>query len=303
MPTVSIIIPTYNREHLLGRAIHSVLAQTYLEFELIIVDDGSTDNTERLVKSFNSEKIKYIQYRENKGIVAARNTGIQSAKGDYIAFLDSDDKWMPEKLERQMRIFEKAPPEVGIVYTGFVIIRNNKKKYVLSGGITSKDGDVFSNLLKGDFVLPSATLVKGECFKRAGMFDERFSPIEDSELFLRMSRYYQFKCINEPLVIYYPQPDSISANKSARIKPYRLILETYFEDLKQDKRILASYYVRLGNLLCCYGELSQGRGYIIRSIKAYPLDIRVLGALLVSLLGKSIYSMVAESYREIMKPL
>ena len=300
MPAVSIIIPTYNRGHVLGRAIQSVLAQTYQDFDLIIIDDGSTDETEKLVKSFNSEMIRYIRHNENKGPAAARNTGIQLASGDYIAFLDSDDEWMPEKLEKQMRIFEKAPLEVGIVHTGFVMTRNNKKRYIRSGGIASKDGGVFSNLRKGDSVLPSTTLVKVECFKRAGVFDERFSPIEDSELFLRMSRYYQFKCVNEPLVIYYLQPDSISANKSACIKPYRLMLETYFDDLKQDKRILASYYFRLGNLLCCCGELSGGRGYFLKSVKTYALDIKVLGAFLVSLLGKRMYNIVVESYLEIM---
>ena len=129
MPTVSIIIPTYNREQLLGRAIKSVLAQTYQDFELIIVDDGSTDNTERLVKSFNSEKTRYIRHRKNKGPAAARNTGIRSAKGDYIAFQDSDDEWMPEKLEKQMRAFTTAPPEVGVVYTSYYSTINKGKRF------------------------------------------------------------------------------------------------------------------------------------------------------------------------------
>lgn len=302
MPTVSIIIATYNREHVLRRAIQSVLAQTYQDFELIIVDDGSIDNTERLVKSFNGEKIRYIRYRENKGPATARNTGIQSANGDYIAFLDSDDEWMPEKLEKQMRTFETAPPEVGLVYTGFFKITNNKIRY-RHGGLTPSDGNVFRNLLNGSFVLPSATLVKQECFERAGMFDERFFPIEDWELSLRISRHYQFKCIDELLVIYYPQPDSVSANKSARIRSYKLILETYFEDIERDKGVLARCYFSLGNLLCSYGELSRGRGYIIRSVKAYPLDIRFFGAFLVSLLGVSAYNIVAKSYKEILERL
>ena len=301
-PTVSIVIPTYNRAHLLSRAIQSVLNQTYADFELIIVDDGSTDETEKLVKSFNSGMIRYIRHRENKGIAAASNAGIQSAKGAYIAFLDSDDEWMSEKLEKQMSIFEKAPPEVGIVYTGFVVIRNNKKKYNLAGGIVSEAGNTFSNLLRGDFVLTSAILVKVECFKIAGAFDERFLVMSDSEMFLRISRYYQFKGVNEPLMIYYPQPDSISANKSAYIKSYKLMLEMYFEDIKQDKRILAMYYFVLGDLMCCYGELSQGRDYLLRSVKAYPQDIRFRSAFVISLLGKSIYSAVSKIYHERITP-
>lgn len=303
MPTVSVIIPTYNREQLLGRAIQSVLAQTYQDFELIIVDDGSTDNTERLVKSFNSEKIRYIWHRENKGTSAARNTGIQSAKGDYIALQDSDDEWLPDKLEKQMRAFATAPPEVGIVYSGFHMIITNKRKYKPSPSITPKDGDIFSSILKGEYLVsPQTTVVKRECFERAGMFDEALSSIEDWELFLRFSKHYQFKYINEPLVLYYPQPDSMSRNKSATIKVYKLILKRYFEDIKQDKKLLARHYLRLGHFLYSSGELSQGRGYFAKSIKTHPLDIKAIGAFLVSLLGRRIYNIVAKRYRQILKP-
>ncbi len=299
MPTVSIIIPTYNREHLLGRAIQSVLDQTYQNFELIIVDDGSTDDTEKLVKSFNSEKIRYIWHGENKGPSAARNTGIQSAKGDYIAFQDSDDEWMPRKLEKQMRAFETASPAVGIVYTGRYSIKNDKKDYAPPTKWTPIDGDIFSSLLKACLVPAQVALVKRDCFERAGMFDERFPALVDWELFLRMSRYYQFKCINEPLVIKYHQPDSITENQSACIKGFEQMLETYFEDIKQDKTLLARYYFWLGHLLYSNGKLSEGWNYFVRSLKAYPLDIRVVGALLVSLLGKTIYNIVAERYRQI----
>lgn len=301
MPTVSIILPTYNRAHLLSRAIQSVLDQTYQDFELIIVDDGSTDNTEEIVKSFNDERIKYIWQGENKGVSAARNTGIKMAKGKYIAFQDSDDEWMPEKLEKQVRAFEAALPEVGIVYTGFFTVINDKKRYITSIGVTLEEGDIFSTLLKGNFIGAPTILIKRECFERVGMFDDLFPPMEDWKLLLKMSRHYQFKCIDEPLVTSYLQPDSISANQSALIKAFKLILETYFEDIKQDRRVLASYYFRLGNFLCPYGELSQGRSYLFRSIKTYPLDIKALGAFLASLFGQNIYKIVARSYRKLLR--
>lgn len=99
IPTVSVVIPTYNRAHLVGRAIQSVLNQTYQDFEIIVVDDGSTDNTEEVVKSFNDPRIRYIRHDQNRGGSAARNTGIKMARGEYIAFQDSDDEWLPEKLE------------------------------------------------------------------------------------------------------------------------------------------------------------------------------------------------------------
>jgi glycosyltransferase involved in cell wall biosynthesis len=297
MPTVSVIIPTYNREQLLGRAIKSVLVQTYQDFELIIVDDGSTDNTERLVKNFKSEKIRYIRSRENKGVSAARNIGIQSAKGDYIAFQDSDDEWMPEKLEKQMRAFETAPPEVGIVYTGFLMITVNKRDYKPSAEITPKDGNIFRSILRGEYlVAPQTTVIKRECFEKAGMFDEDFLSLEDWELFLRFSRYYQFKYINEPLLLYYYQPNSVPRIKNVVVRAYKLILKMYFEDIKQDKRLLARHYLRLGHLLYFSGEHNEGRSYFFKSIKAYPLDIKVIGAFLVSFLGANLYNIVAKCY-------
>ncbi len=302
MPTVSIIIPTYNREHLLSRAIQSVLNQTYQDFELIIVDDGSTDDTGKVVKSFNCEIIKYIRHDKNRGLPAARNTGIRVAKGDYIAFQDSDDEWMPEKLERQIRAFETASPAVGIVYTGRYRIINNQKDYAPPTKLTPKDGDLSCSLLRACWMPPQATLVKRECFKRVGMFNERFRALGDWELFLRMSKYYQFKFIDEPLAILYRQPDSITANKSALLKASKQILEAFFDDFKKDKTVLARRYFSLGHLLCSNGKLSEGRDYFVRSVKAYPLNIRVFSAFLVSLLGKNIYNMVAKSYRRIMKP-
>jgi hypothetical protein len=129
------------------------------------------------------------------------------------------------------------------------------------------------------------------------MFGEGFSPMEDWELFLRIARHFEFRFVDEPLVVQYHQPDSISANRSALIKAFKLILETYFEDIQQDKRVLANYYFRLGNYLCRHGELGQGRGNLIKSIKAYPLDTRALGALVLSLFGQGSYNAVAKVQR------
>jgi len=126
-PIVSVIIPTYIRAHVLAKAIQSLLNQTYQDFEIIVVDDGSIDNTEEVVKSFNDPRIRYIRHKENCGGSAARNTGIRAAYGECIAFQDSDDEWLPEKLEKQMQVFENAPAEVGVVYTGFRRIQGRSK--------------------------------------------------------------------------------------------------------------------------------------------------------------------------------
>jgi glycosyltransferase involved in cell wall biosynthesis len=130
-PTVSVIIPTYNRAHLIGRAIQSVLKQTYQDFEVIVVDDGSIDNTEEVVKKIQENRVYYYKHDKNKGGSAARNTGISLAKGEYIAFQDSDDEWLPEKLEKQIGVFNNQTKNVGVVYTGFYRIEGNNKTYTI----------------------------------------------------------------------------------------------------------------------------------------------------------------------------
>ena len=139
-PTVSIIIPTYNRAHLIDRSIQSVLNQTYQDFELIVVDDGSTDNTEDIIRQFQEKdkRIKYIKHDKNKGGSAARNTGIKNSRGEYIAFQDSDDEWFPEKLEKQIEIIECTDPKVGIVYSDMFKIYNKNIKYFHSPAIMPK---------------------------------------------------------------------------------------------------------------------------------------------------------------------
>jgi glycosyltransferase involved in cell wall biosynthesis len=129
MPEVSVVIPTYNRAKVLSRAVKSVLNQGYRDFEIIVVDDGSTDNTEQVVGAFDKQQVKYVRHEKNMGPAAARNTGIGHANGKYIAFQDSDDEWFPQKLGRQVEILETASDRVGGVYTGFWRIRNSSRKY------------------------------------------------------------------------------------------------------------------------------------------------------------------------------
>src|ERR1700737_4457090 len=121
MPKVSVIIPTYNRAELLRSAIISVLTQIFQDFEVIVVDDASRDNTQNVVHSFNDRRIRYIRNGMNKGDAVARNVGITNSSCEYIAFLDDDDEWLPEKLEKQINLLENSSPNVGVVHTGHVI--------------------------------------------------------------------------------------------------------------------------------------------------------------------------------------
>ena len=296
---LSIIIPTYNRAYVVGRAIQSVLNQTYKNFEILVVDDGSTDNTNEIVRSVNDERVRYIRHEKNKGAAAARNTGIMAAKGKYIAFQDSDDEWLPEKLEKQMAAFRNASSQIGVVYTGMLRIEGDGKTYMPPPEVTEKEGNIYHSLLRRSFVFTSSTVVRRECFTEVGIFDEHFPHAEDWDLWIRISKYYHFRFIDEPLLIYYVMPDSLFVNQACTIRAYEMILEKHYKDIEKDKRILARFYIVMGDLLCSEKKLRQGRRYFMKAAVAYPLNIESLLAYLASLQGQSGYNRGATIYRKI----
>ena len=303
-PTVSVIIPTYNRAHLMGRSIQSVLNQTYQDFELIIVDDGSTDNTDDIIKEFQKKdgRIKYIRHEKNKGGSAARNTGIKAARGEYVAFQDSDDEWLLEKLEKQMRIFKDVSAEVGIVYTDMWRICGGEKTYWHSPVIKPKDGIVYNQALDrfmelGTGIGIQSAIIRRKCFNIVGMFDEAFHRFIDLELFIRLSKYYHFYHINEPLVNYYNTENGISSNNGALIEAYELIFKKYSNNIVKNRKSLAKYQYLVGNILCQNDKMTQGRAYLLKAVKLYPLNIKYLVAAFVSLFGESAYRKVVRLKR------
>jgi glycosyltransferase involved in cell wall biosynthesis len=194
---ISIVIPTYNRASFLKEAIDSVLSQTYRNFELIVVDDGSTDDTPKLLSSYG-EKIKVIK-KANKGPSAARNRGIKAAKGGWIAFLDSDDVWKPGKLEKQVR-FIKDNPEVKICQTEEVWIRNGKrvnprKKHEMHSGW------IYEQCLPLCIVSPSSVMIHRDVFEKVGLFDETMLACEDYDLWLRIAPHYPICLVREKLIV------------------------------------------------------------------------------------------------------
>jgi len=194
-PKVSVIIPTYNSAQFITETLESVFAQTYKDYEVIVVDDGSTDNTKEVLKPYMS-KIRYI-YKENGGPASARNVGIKNAQGEYIAFLDSDDLWLPEKLEKQVEYF-KSDPDVALVFSDCIsfgdeeLIRKRKRKY---------KGDVFLHLLRENFIPTLTVIAKKKCFDEVGYFDTDKSLIssEDYDMWLRIARSFKVGYIEEPL--------------------------------------------------------------------------------------------------------
>ena len=196
---VSVIIPTYNRKNLLKRALHSVSSQTFVPQEIIVVDDGSSDGT----KDWVLERFPYVRYiyQDNSGVSSARNAGIKEAKGLWIAFLDSDDEWMPDKLEKQERVINDSK-EAWLCHTNEVWVRNNvrvnqMKKHQKYGGY------IFENCLDICRISPSSVLIKKEVFEMVGLFDESLKVCEDYDLWLRITSVLPIIFLDQPLIIKY----------------------------------------------------------------------------------------------------
>ena len=218
--SVSVIIPTYNRGYVLDRAIKSVLDQSYRDLELIVIDDGSTDNTKFLVEGFakKDNRIKYF-YLDNSGVSRARNYGIKNSSGELIAFLDSDDEWLPEKLKKQIDLYIKEPYHLS--HSDEIWIRNgirvNQMKKHEKGG-----GDIFLKCLPLCCISPSAAVVTRKLINEVGMFDEDFEVCEDYDLWLRVTALYPVSFIDEPLIIKYGGHKDQLSNRSWGNDVYRV---------------------------------------------------------------------------------
>ena len=213
---VSIVVPTYNREKELGRAIHSILQQTYVKYEIIIVDDGSTDHTMDAVQQFEDDRIRYIRLEQNQGAGHARNVGIQEARYDYIAFLDSDDEWLPDKLRIQMAKLLSSEEKLGMVYcrmggrqrhsnARFICPPMELRREVL-------EGELFDKLLLSNVIGTPTLVLRKECLEQVGGFKESLLCLEDWELILRIARHWRIGFVDEILVEVHKLDGSISTN-------------------------------------------------------------------------------------------
>ena len=233
-PRVSVILPTHDRARVLARSIRSVLAQTYPDLELIVVDDGSKDETRMVVASIDDPRIIYCRQDRNLGPAAARNVGISRARGDFLAFQDSDDEWLPVKLERHVEAFSRTGTETTAIYSDMLRIdRTGISQTHLSPEIVPRpliNPDTGFYQLYGLGII--ATVMRRSCFDQGLRFDEVFRCFEDLELFIRMSSRYRFHHIREPLVRYY-ENEGVSTNLRHHLRARRRLLHLYRAELVQ----------------------------------------------------------------------
>jgi glycosyltransferase involved in cell wall biosynthesis len=252
----------------------SVLVQSYEDFELIIVDDGSTDETGRLVQTLagKDNRVQYLRHGTNCGQSRARNTGIVASRGSYIAFQDSDDEWLPDKLKRQVDEMRSLPPDVGMVYCLMWRVAPEGREVFRARKFGPGDADLYRQGLMYAFrgIGIQSCLFRREVFEVCGGFDEQMKALEDMELLIRVARRYRFSCIDEPLLLYYRTPDGVSQDHFRNLGAAQYILEKYRNDIRADRQVLAMQYRRIGKLMKKVGRLSEARNLKVR---AWLLDL------------------------------
>lgn len=246
MPKVSVIIPTYNRPELVKKAVASVLRQTYQDFEIIIVDDGMKERAKKSIEEIHDPRILYIQNEKSLGGGGARNVGIKAARGEYVAFLDDDDEWLPEKLETQMNAFEKSSSDVGFCFSAVLNVFDDKEENTsVEEGI--KDYSEISFVRFKGF-MTSSLVIRRKIFNEVGGFDPELPSHQEPELILRIAQKYKGLGINAPLVRMNAKSthEHISSSLERRITGREMVLEKHKEEYARRPKILAKHYFWLG---------------------------------------------------------
>ena len=278
IPSVSVVMTCYNYGRYLTGAIQSVLSQTYQDFEIILVNDGSTDDTDQVVKRYlGNPRFSYIQ-QNNAGQANAKNAGIRNSRGKYIAFLDADDLWVKDKLEKQIRLF--LSDSVGVVFSRASYIDEHGKKLNMKVNgkyLQPKRGKITKDLFIDNFVPFSSSIVRQKCLEQFGLFDEAFKMGIDWDLWLRLSTAFKFDFVDEPLLLYrVGHLGQMSKNVEERQfwsgQIMSKFLNKYSSFINENTITTASYYT-LCNRGYYYSKIDTLKSikYYIRALKTKPL--------------------------------
>jgi glycosyltransferase involved in cell wall biosynthesis len=275
-PKVSVIIPTYNRKEEIVPTLKSVLNQNFASFEVIVVNDNEDEKVVlNILNQLSDDRIKYLKNQRRKGANGARNTGLENARGKYVAFLDDDDLWNMDKLEKQIRKFDESVDNVGFVYSGFEVISRIDPTFSKKI-LPSKKGDVFSNMIQRNFVGSPTPLIKKSVFSKSGYFDENLLSAQDWELWIRMSAVTHFEYVDEVLAKYVVHGDQLSIDFNKKRNSIEYILQKHKGLYDRDKTALALNYKKIAVIYFMTGDLNTCRHNIKKAIfiiKEFRLDL------------------------------
>ncbi|OJF90672.1 glycosyltransferase family A protein [Alkalibacterium sp. 20] len=279
---ISVVIPTHNRADLLERAVKSVKEQTIRDLEIIVISDGSTDDTDLVVNKMmeQDDRIHFITYKTPQGANTARNKGIEAASHDYIAFLDDDDEWLPTKLEKQLNVFQ-SNKDIGLVYTGSNLIYVHEE--TAYDNIPSESGDLAHKILfKNSIGTTSTVMVKKEILEKSGYFDTELAALQDYDLWIRVSQLTQIGVVEEPCINYYNYTGKkqISQQTSKYISAIEYIENKHRElfstlSEKETKVRKSNFYMLLANKAMRNNSKKEAVRF---SVKAFSLKPAVKGS-------------------------
>jgi len=290
-PLVTVIIPTFNRAAMVCEALDSVLAQSYRPLEVVVVDDGSTDGTAEAVARWGEEhagdgfSLRCVR-QENLGGNPARNRGIAKATGSFIAFLDSDDRWLPEKLQRQLDVLRRDRC-IGGVYCGVRHVNAETGEATEPTDRAYPSGRLLQQLLIKDVTAPTSTyVIRREVFKKVGRFDTNLQARQDWDMWIRLAAEYEIGCVPEPLVEYRHHPGTrTNSDPRKEIYAYGRIMEKYANLRKSQpwsvrRAATGAYFRRMGRVHFHQGiSTTKAIQYYLRSLMAWPFDFDTWAAL------------------------
>jgi len=270
MAKVSVIIPTHNRPQRLANAIRSVLAQTEKDLEIFVVDDGSDDDAaERVVLQFNDRRVRYVRVAHPQGPAAARNVGLIKSAAPYVAFLDDDDEWLPEKLERQLSMLARDAQPVGVYTARFTIDerRGTTTATRFPGRFLARAGR--------NIVTTSSILLKRSCFDVVGLFDEALFVAEDFDMWIRIAERFDLIYLDEPLVTYFVHSGyRLTEDDAVRVRSQERFLQKHGHLLQDNRRWHCLEYIALGQRYRRLGEFVKARRALRRAIWLWPFEPR-----------------------------
>lgn len=274
-PLISVILPTYNRAHLLRRSIDSVLNQTHRHLELLVIDDGSTDDTQALLSSYRDDRLKVLSPGRLGSAGRARNVGLQHAKGEWIAFQDSDDAWLLDKLARQLALAQQHPKASVTICGYMVVLPEGTLAEYRGAALLARDSD-FGRLMRYGYEISTPSwLVRRALLEEVGHFDERLETWEDWELSMRLHARGDFQVVDEPLMIAFETAGSVKWNFDAYARTLDAIMQKHPAWVTDQHRVLAHH-----RWLQAFWEMRMerpraARAYIAQAFAKDPLDPRL----------------------------
>lgn len=297
-PTISVVIPTYNRMGTLPRSLESVLRQTFEDIEIIVVDDCSSDGSWDYLQSRRDPRLRIIRHETNRGAGAARNTGIKAARAELVAFQDSDDEWLVTKLETQLAEYRRVnSPDYGAIYCAKITSGEGKMgvygprevQYMPLPGYDKTSGDLSRELIRRAMISTQTLMARKDLLESIGGFDETLKLGEDWDLTTRLARATKILFVDKPLTLCFTSPDSISKVKANQALARKMLLERNFDLISQDRPLHAYYLTEIGRVYQRAACWRQSLPWLIKALRVYPLDRRAWLALLLGS-ARSIFS-------------